>query len=202
MLAKLFHRFGAEAEGDGRSFGGTGYPPAGLEIVNLSPRVLEIDLGIPTQIIGPCVGAQNFYVPVFLAHRFRLARPVVVRVCYVAKQLLRVGVEERRGGKGRVATRGRGGGRASRVCLVDLALALVCQQAVAHLAVQGLELLLARRADGPRLAGCKGGGREEGRGRWEDLQTQAGEGKGVGVEVEEGGACCFGTGCACQLKLS
>ena len=74
------------------------------------------------------------------------------------------------------------------VDLVDLALALVGKQALAHAAIESVQLLLARRRNGPRF-GCREGLRRKQRGwRGQDVQAQRWEVERVGVELEEAGA--------------
>lgn len=70
--------------------------------------------------------------------------------------------------------------------MIYLLLPLVCKQPLAYLAIESLELLLARRLYGPRLACGKRRRGEEGRGRREYLQAEAGEVESVRVEVEQG----------------
>ena len=185
LLAELSRRLSTERDADGREVGRARGPSVRLQVVDLAASILELHLDLPAGIVGASIAAQNLNLPVLLARLVRLVGPMVVGVGDVVEQLLRVGVEQRRGGQRRVG--GRRGVReaAGGVDLVDLALSLVGKQALSHAAVEGVELLLGGRRDGPRLGGGEGRGREESRGRGQDVQTQRREVERVRVKVEE-----------------
>jgi hypothetical protein len=184
VAAQLFCGVDAQVDGEGRHIRDPRRPAVRLEVVNLSSCIRERHFRLTSAVVGACIAAQDLNLPVLLPRAVALVDPVAERVGDVAEQLLRVGVEERRGGQRRVRG-GRGVGvAAGGVELVDLAQALLGQQALADLLVQRVELLLARRGDGPRLGGGEGRRREERRRRGQDVQTQCGEVERVRVEVE------------------
>jgi hypothetical protein len=186
--AQLFRGICAQGDGEGRHIRGPGRPAVRFEVVNLSACIGKRHLGFPAAVVGARIAAQDLNLPVLLARAVGLVAPVAVRIGNVAEQLLRVRVEERRGGQRRVGGGHGVGVAAGGVNVVELAQALLGEQALADVLVEGVELLLARRGNGPRLGCGEGRRREEGRGRGQDVQTQRGEVERVRVEVEEGRA--------------
>lgn len=185
LRGQLLGGVGAQGNDDGGVVGGA----AGPEAVELAAGVLELQVGVAAGGVGAGVAAQDLELPVLVAGGVGLQHPVVVGVGDVAEELLRVGVAQRRGGQ----RRGRGGGVlvvgvVGGVQLVQLALALQGQQALAHAAVEGVELLLGGRRQRPRLGGGEGRRREQRRRGGQHVQAQGGEVERVGVEVEEAGA--------------